>query len=518
VDQSQDSGRQGALPIGKGKSGRLERSDIEIGYGWIGPTVAALVALALLALSWDIPITDDVAWYLMATRDWLNGAALYQMIIEVNPPLNFYFTVPALFIADFLGVSDSNGQYILTALMVFGSLVWCGRIIRSDIGLSPARQAFLLGGIGFAMAMPALDSVGQREQGLVILMMPWLLGQLVPGTPNARTDVPRAFVAAFGVCLKPHFVLFPIAVTLVRMAQTKSLRPILSPANLTFLAVGMFYVCYVAVVHPAYLFDIAPMASHVYGAYKTDAGMLVAALYPRVLLVLFLLLYALRGSEVHRIPVMFAAVTLAGLACFLVQGTAFAYHQIPMSSFAMVACVLILAEARDFRPFIMAVAVTFVGFATLGLLQGYPDQPAVDQLDSVADEVGEFDSFISLSSSLFAGPPIAMATGAEWVSRYPANWLVPGAIEELGWADCSIEQERCATLNEIAARNRSDNIADMLRTEPDLLMVDLNSGFFPAPLFDWLAFMDEDPAWADVFRHYREVARTDRFRFFRRED
>jgi hypothetical protein len=50
------------------------------------------------------------------------------------------------------------------------------------------------------------------------------------------------------------------------------------------------------------------------------------------------------------------------------------------------------------------------------------------------------------------------------------------------------------------------------------LIIDRNSGFFPAPYFDWLAFMAEDPAWDGVFRHYREVARTPRFLFFRRED
>jgi hypothetical protein len=132
--------------------------------------------------------------------------------------------------------------------------------------------------------------------------------------------------------------------------------------------------------------------------------------------------------------------------------------------------------------------------------------------------VGEFDSFMSLSSSLFVGPPIAMAAGVEWVSRYPANWLVPGVVEELGSADCTMEPDLCSNLRAIAARNRNDNIADMLRTEPDLLIVDLDSSFFPEPEFDWLAFMAEDPAWADVFGSYREVARTSQFRFFRRDE
>lgn len=484
---------------------------------FVGLAISAVLALVLLSLFWNRPITDDVAWYLMGTRDWLNGAVLFRDIVEPNPPLNFYFTVPAILIADLLGVSDTNGQYILTALMIFGSLVWCGAIIRNDLGHTPARQALLLTGIGVAMVVPALDSIGQREQSLVILMMPWLLGQLGASPPGVRTEVPRALVAALGVCLKPHFILYPIAVTLVRMARERSLKPILSPANLTFLAVGLAYVGYVAAVHPAYLFEIVPIASHVYGAYKTDAGMLVAAVYPRVLLLLVLVFFALRGGEVRSLPAVLGAVILAALVCFAVQGTGFPYHLIPVSVFGMVLCALVLVQARHFTPVVAAAAIAFVGFGLLGMRQGFPKHPAVEHLAAVAEEVGEFDSFISLSSSLFAGPPIAMATGAEWVSRYPANWLVPGAIEELGRADCAAEADRCATLNAIAARNRSDNIADMVRTEPDLLIVDLDSSFFPAPKFDWLAFMDKDPAWADVFGNYREVARTSQFRFFRRD-
>lgn len=308
-----------------------------------------------------------------------------------------------------------------------------------------------------------------------------------------------------------------MAVTLVRMVQERSPKPILSAANLTFLAVGLAYVGYVVVVHPAYLFEIVPMASFVYGAYKTDAGMLVAAVYPRVLLLLFVILFALRSREVGTLSATFGAVTLAALVCFVVQGTAFPYHLIPVSVFGMVLCLLILVRAKGFSPVIAAAAIAFVGLATLGIRQGYPKHPAVDELVSVSEDLGEFDSFISLSSSLFAGPPIAMATGAEWVSRYPANWLVPGAIEELGLTDCTADPARCATLHAIAARNRSHNIEDMVRTEPDLLIVELNSGFFPYPGFDWLAFMDEDPEWGGVFGQYREVAGTPRFRFFKRE-
>jgi len=33
---------------------------------------------------------SDVSWYLVATERFVNGARLYQDVIEVNPPLAFY--------------------------------------------------------------------------------------------------------------------------------------------------------------------------------------------------------------------------------------------------------------------------------------------------------------------------------------------------------------------------------------------------------------------------------------------
>ena len=60
----------------------------------------------------------------------------------------------------------------------------------------------------------------------------------------------------------------------------------------------------------------------------------------------------------------------------------------------------------------------------------------------------------------------------------------------------------------IAARNRSENIEDMIANPPDLLVVDRESEYFDTPNFDWLAFMAEDPAWAAVFDDYAYVGKS----------
>jgi hypothetical protein len=77
--------------------------------------------------------------------------------------------------------------------------------------------------------------------------------------------------------------------------------------------------------------------------------------------------------------------------------------------------------------------------------------------------------------------------------------------------------ETCAHLKAIAARNRSANIRDIARLQPGLVIVDRSSGYFDRPEFDWLAFMAEDPDWADAFNGYQQVAVSERFLYFMRK-
>ena len=155
--------------IGRGTSGpQQERGQFgtadAAGWAWMTTAIAIVAASVVLALFWDRPITDDVAWYLIATRDWLGGAPLYETVVEVNPPLNFYFTVPAVLIADLFGLSDVNGQYVLTASSCSDRLP--GAVPSSGPSLTFRRTPGAVAGRASAVAIvvPTLDSMGQREQ------------------------------------------------------------------------------------------------------------------------------------------------------------------------------------------------------------------------------------------------------------------------------------------------------------------------------------------------------------------
>jgi len=488
-----------------------EQSEIPVALAW-DTALCGGMALILLAVFQDRLVNHDIAWYLFATRDWLAGDRLYVDLVEVNPPLNFYLTVPALGLADLFAISDQHGHYVAVSLYLFGSLLWCSTILRRDFGFSAGRRALLLCGLELAVTLPALDGIGQREQIMVLLFLPWAFHQAA-----RQETVPSAIVAAIGMCLKPHFICLPLAVTVLNCVQDRSLRPVLSTSNLVFLGVGLAYVGFVWAVHPAYLFDIVGLSIDVYGAYsKPMAEVLWRVGYPMGLVAL-IVLTGLRSQRLTRPVGVLLVLALGGLGSYVLQGKGFSYHMLPFVSFSMIACLLILLEAGKPRPDLIAAALGLVGLTASSLQQGFYRNDAVVEIAQTVRDLGPFDRMITMTSNLYTGPAVAMALGADWASSYPANWLVPGAVNRLAQTDCASQAEVCAKLRAILDRNRTANLRDIERWRPDLLVVDLKSDDFDEPVFDWLAFMAADPAWDGVFARYRQVATSGRFLYFLRQ-
>ncbi|MFC3085986.1 GtrA family protein [Tabrizicola soli] len=478
--------------------------------------LCALLALAVAAVFWDRPANHDVAWYLVASRAWQAGAELYTDLVEVNPPLNFYLTLPTLWIADALGVSDTNGHYLAVALLLFASLTWSAALLRRDGGLTQGQRALLLVVTFLAVMLPSLNGLGQRDQTLVLSFLPWALTEALPRGATRASTLASALFAAVGMCLKPHFVLLPLAVTALNCIERRSLRPVLAPANLVFLLAGLAYIAFVRVQHPAYFTDTVALALQVYGAYAKSLFTVLSRIDILLGLVVLTFAVAWRRQGMDRPARVFAALAAGGLASYLLQGTGFSYHKVPFLAFSSIACCLILLRSRVATAQAVLSLVTVLAVWLGGVQKGFYRYPAVTEIVAAVEGLGPFDGVITLSSHVYTGPPVALALGTSWASGYSSQWLVPGAINRLETPECRVAPDHCEPLRRIAARNRSDILRDMKRNRPQLMIVDRSSGYFDRPGFDWLAFMAGNPAWPPILAEYRQVAATGRFLYFLR--
>ncbi len=466
--------------------------------------IALGATFTFLFIYWNWPINHDTAWYLVATRKMLDGAQLYVDIIEVNPPLNFYYTIPALLIADFLGVSDTNGQYLAVALLYLVSLLWSGAILRRVSALSALRLHLFFAFMALIYVLGAVNEIAQRDHLLVLFLSPWAISYLAAG--NKPPSLASSAFAAAGICLKPFFLVFPLALFLRDVWHTRSARPFLYPHYLLMLAIGVGYVAFVKMVHPEYLDEIAPMAVHVYGAFKkTTIGVLSEQLIPIILcLTVLVSLMTIPKARTN----IFVILAIAGFVCYLVQSTGFHYHLIPFFCFTLLGSAWLMLSSPGFiRPF--APVVMGCGLLLIGLWQtGRYESDFTDKVVHQLQKIGPINSLMAASTTLDPGAPVALRLGIEWVSRYPHNWLYPGAVNTLAETDCAAEAELCALLESFMNKNRNDNLEDIILHKPDVIVVDRIVERLVHDPFTWTTFMQADPRFEDVMKNYELVHTT----------
>lgn len=470
-----------------------------------GHCVVLVLAVAFLVLFWGVTLNYDTAWFLIATRKWLGGAGLYSDVMELNPPLMFYLTAPAIRIADLTGMSDANAQLSLVALLMFATLSWCSRLLAYGQGLAVLRRVLLLCAIAAALVIPTLRGFGgvdiaQREQVMLILVMPWVIGLLIWQDPDAGPGARlRAAVAAIGLCLKPYFLLLPLAVTLWAVLTRRSVRPVLSRSNRIIGLAGLLYILAAWWLHPAYFTQIVPMARHYLGARSQGEAHMLTFVNPvAVALLMFALLLSARLRRADRSLAILLVLTGAAFGIYLVQWKGFGYHLMPYEAFVILAAGWLIATppARLGASTLAALAI----LTTLAYDMTFLTiRDAVKgQLVPYVRSLGEHPRIAVISTTIAAGPPLALATGADWVGRYPVLWQMPGVVNALHATDCADEPAYCAALLSVRDRVRRDLVTDLVEGAPDMLILDKSGWLLDDPSFTWEGFLADDPRFWNV--------------------
>ena len=124
-----------------------------------------------------------------------------------------------------------------------------------------------------------------------------------------------------------------------------------------------------------------------------------------------------------------------------------------------------------------------------------------------------------LSSNVSASFPFVNRVEGRWTSRYPAQWLIPGALDAHRNANCPNERPQCADIEEALNYARSTTVDDFLAGRPDWVFVDerRNKPYFNNMNFDYIDFFSEDQRFADQWQGYVHVADTAGYSGWRRQ-
>jgi hypothetical protein len=459
--------------------------------------VALLLVAAAGALQWNAAMVNDVAWQLWVARQLAHGITLYTDIIEVNPPLWFWAAIPVVNMAQLLGVSSYHVLVPTILALDILALLLVRRLCRD-----------LQSGILIVLSFPVitlfafLDVFGQREHLTLIAIVPYLVlvARRADGLSATRTiAILCGILAAFGIALKPHFLLVPVALEILLLVRTRRLP--FRPESLALAGSLAAYALSVVLFASAYILTIVPMMTLAYHGYDQP---ILDQLHRPVVAMACLLLLTLPLYGWPKSLVAHAALVagLAFLAAYLLQGKGWRYHGVPaMGCFALA----IVAEAERFRWYAAALtqraALVLAVGATLSLVP--PLLEATRQGDRTAAflatqdlKAGEVVGVLSTSGGRYW--PIPEERHFVWPSRYMTYWMLIDAI------DASRAGSPSPSLEALLHNVRRDAVDDLACHPPRRILEDrYNITFLKTGL---VQFFSSDPHFASLMRAYRRGA------------
>lgn len=492
-----------------------------------GAWLPLVVALLLGATGWWVAsgmLHHDCALYLYFTDRYLDGGRLYVDILELNPPLAFWLTVPPVWLARSLGLAPEPVFVAYIAALAGLALLLTHRLCEGLPALPPARRRLFLLAAAILLVPGAVGIFGQREHLLALFVLPYLLlvARRASGCPAGWAGaVGIGLLAAVGLLLKPYYLCLPLALEIYLLALTRRWRAPLRPETIALAAGGVLYVAAVAVFTPAYLDTVMPMLAATYDAYKAPLVRVLAApdllwLVPAT--VVFLLALR-RGVAGRPLP----SVLLIAAACYVVaylvqqKGWFYQLYPVPVALGLWFAVSVLHAPGERVRgierAWRTAAPVGAAGIAATLILRGpYSNGYVAEVRQVLAAQDGEARSLFAFSAQVSIGFPAVLSERLAWASRFPHLWPLPAAVAPRGdgfGKDAALDRARHYVVDAV--------VADLAEGRPDLILVDRRDSktYFTGP-FDYLAFFLADPRFAALWQHYEPAGQTAHFSVFRR--
>jgi hypothetical protein len=276
----------------------------------------------------------------------------------------------------------------------------------------------------------------------------------------------------------------------------------------------LLYVLFVYLVHPEYFSFLLPIAFTVYGGIGGTVDQVLSALPLVVIawLLLALLLGFLDKTPQAGVPLI-AVVALGGAASYYLQFTGFEYHTYPFFVFTFIFLSFVL-----FAP---GKRMVVYCFAIAGLLATFYFGPRPVRYSNIANEdillqmdhVPKASRVLILSTNVYAGFPLVLAREWVWASRFPHQWMLPGALANAAKLDCADDPVKCRKNNIILDYSRRANIEDIKKYNPEFIILDnrKKKSYIDDPSFDYISFMSQDTAFAALWEDYKQTAETKYF-------
>jgi len=458
-------------------------------FWWAVLVAFGLISVAIIGPSY---LNHDDAWYLYMGRVLLHGGTIYRDVIDTNPPLIVYMTLPAVWVAERLDLSAVVIFKIWVYVLALLSLLYSARLIRATDGVPFEARQFLLAVLVF-VTLPFARAIefGQREHLMVLATIPYILAAVgwASGHPlRGRAAWLVGAVAGLGFAMKPHYLLGWLAIE-VSLALAPSQRSWRRAEALASTAAIALYGLSVVIFVPQYL-SLADKVRQVYVVTNSPASLLLQLVDLRlwaVGLVLVVLLRLPRGTRSGTL-VLFAAWTGFLLGAML-QLKGWNYHLYPARAVSLLFFAATGSAVFQALPAIGTMVrggLRAVGAGAVGVLllwggrfvveSGVPgDADLVTRLIGIVQKEAPRGTIAALGMRAVIYPafPTVNYTGIDWSLRHNSLWFLPGFYKEALQAPDPIVRFRSPERMSPLERGFYEEIVgDLCAKPPDLLLIE----------------------------------------------
>ena len=457
----------------------------------------------------------DVAWVLWGAREMMHGARYGVDIIEPNPPLAWYLSMPTTALAEWLGVPLDQpfriGLALLGALSA-GSLIW---LRPARMALSEAAALAVVAAVGLIVLVGR--EFGQRDPITMILVLPYLALAArrlnASPLPSVAARAAIGIVAGLGFGLKPYFLAVPLLIELCLLVFGKR-RQLFRAENVSAAVTLAAYGAWLFAFEQPYLRDIIPLAQEIYWSFNPPFADILAPLALQFACASAFIVLAIARRD--GLGLVLSASLFGFAFAYLAQLKGYAYHLMPVRAVALLLAARFMLD-RDLPRNLRLAALGLAAMLTLlwwmpfrawwwTAKPGGALYTQIERIDDSIDRHARGGSFLVVAVRTYPSFPAGIYAPARYISRTNGQWFLPAVaqLRAVGHPSASVE------------RHAREFIMHDLGSKPTLVLIDTDSrGHTRGPAnFDFLAFYKEDPKFRGAWAAYREIEPIDHFRQF----
>ena len=489
---------------------------------------ALLIAILGIVAACHSATNHDVASFMVLCARLLAGDGLYRDVIDSSTPMAFWLYSIPTFIADHWQLSRGAtvDACIFFLIGISGVASWrciCQQpLLRDRAGTVLAALAF---GLIYLPHMAAMDFAwGQREHLLAILITPYIflaLNRLQHIAASRAAAVMVGVLACIGFCLKPHFLLmFGVSELFLlwqlgwRMLPTRPEPWVIGLGSLLYYGVlGLWF--------PEYVTVLLPLFSQLRAGYTASMAEVVLHSIRWFVLPLLCLLTAHRMAAPTTVRYL-ALLAMAGAALTVLQPFNFFYHAFPAQYFILLLVTLGLLVRQPFIIAYAALTLGFIGMEGLGYdLDFRMLKEATSQQHTILVGAQKITHYAK------GGPVAAFDTTVmpmQAVNEARAPWALPlPLLMQLPamYAQTPAHYRRPEDMPSAERFFFDKTVAAMLAQKPSLVLVNkrmISSQTKPYMAFDYVAYFNTDPRFADLWKSYRLAEDDGTYLFYVREE